>query len=134
MGFGDFLFGSSGGLDKKQKRLLYGEMDANRGYGVNPAFLDYARRTVEPGFMRARQANASMYANADAPISSGGRTATDIGLAGEEAGAIGQMTQEEIQRKQQRFMQILQLLSQGKPASSGFLGGLGSSFSFTKAI
>lgn len=161
MGLGSFLFGSSGGMDKEQKRRLQEALDLEENatyetqtygggkrflkglswkvrkadpYKVDPRFLDYANKMVQPGFNRARARVAEQYASADAPISSGGRTQAEIGLAGEESGLIAQLVEQERQAKRQRAMQLLAMLSQPKPASQGFLGGLGSSFSFTKAI
>lgn len=126
MGLGSFLLGGGGGVPKNVKRRLYGAYDRYAGEDVPQDELDFIRQSVKPVFERARRATASRYANADAPIVSGGRTQELIGLAGEEAGAIGQMTQELKERRRRRAQEYLQILLQGtyKAPSSGLIPSL----------
>lgn len=130
MGIGSFLFGDQGGIPKDVKKLLYGAYGKYAGEDVPQDELDFIRRSVEPTFRRARSGIASQYAGSDAPIVSGGRTLANIDLAGEEAGAIGGMTQEAKQRRRQLAQQYLQLLMQGtnKAPTTGAFGSIASGF------
>lgn len=126
MSIGSFLFGSSGGVPKDVKRRLYSAYNQYADENVPADELAFIRQSVEPTYQRARTNLASEYANADAPIVSGGRTQGLIGLAGEEAGNIGQLTQEAKDRRRQLKMQYLQMLMQGtyKQPTSGLVGSL----------
>lgn len=123
MSIGSFLFGSSGGVPKQVKRKLFEAYGQYANEAVPQDEMDFIRRSVEPGFQAARSRVASQYANADAPIVSGGRTQADIALAGEEAGAIGGLTQEAKRRRQALRQYYLDLLMRGtyKQPSQGFL-------------
>lgn len=129
MSIGSFLFGSSGGVPKQVKRKLFEAYGKYADEAVPQDELDFIQQSVEPGFNRARAKNAAQYANADAPVTIGGRTGTDIALAGEEAGAIGGLTQEAKRRRQELRRYYLDLLMRGtyKQPSQGFIPSLAQS-------
>lgn len=128
MSIGSFLFGSPGGVPKDVKKSLYGAYNKYQNETPDPAYAAYARSVVEPGFARARQDVAGQYANADAPIVSGGRTLANIDLAGKEGDVLGGMMQDERKRKAELAKYYLQLLTQGtmKAPSQGLFGSIAS--------
>lgn len=123
MSVGSFLFGSSGGLTKNQQRILDKELAA-----LNPDDLAgitaYAQRRTSPVFGQARARVAEQYANADAPITSGGRTQAEIGLAGEESNSIADIVEQERQQRRALRQYLLGIKLQPKAPTSGLIPSL----------